>query len=102
MAKWVFLFKLTAKGADQVPDIGGLIDQLKREWSEMSGHEMTECFLTLGEYDLVALAEGEADVAISFALLQAKTGYLATTTMQAFAASKAPGFWSEYWERHDK
>lgn len=101
MAKWVFLLKLTDSGAAKIDSLEALVAGRGLEWAELSGSEFTECCLTMGEYDVVAVGEGSVDAAAAFALLQARHGLFRTTTMQGLAVSEAPRLMGFVKERHD-
>jgi uncharacterized protein with GYD domain len=84
MAKWVVLFKFTDKGARDILGLGGQVASRRLEWLELTGSALTTICLTMGEYDMVAVGEGDAEAVAAFALLQAQLGFCRTTTMPAF------------------
>ena len=84
MPAYVMLANWTDQGAREVKDSPRRLDSAKKALTEMGG-EFRTLYMTLGDYDLVAIYEAPDDaVAARFTLLLAQLGAVRTTTMKAF------------------
>ena len=84
MPTYVMLANWTDQGARQVKDSPKRLDDAKKQLVEMGG-EFRSIYMTLGEYDLVAVYEAPDDaVAARFTLLLAQIGSVRTKTLKAF------------------
>jgi uncharacterized protein with GYD domain len=74
----------TDQGAQKVRDSPRRLDAAKRALTEMGG-EFRSFYMTLGEYDLIAVYEAPDDaVAARFTLLLGALGMVRTKTLKAF------------------
>jgi uncharacterized protein with GYD domain len=74
----------TDQGAQKVRDSPRRLDAAKRALADMGG-EFRSFYMTLGEYDLVAVYEAPDDaVAARFTLLLGALGMVRTKTLKAF------------------
>ncbi len=81
---YVLLANWTDQGARQVKDSPKRLDAAKRQLVEMGG-EFRSVYMTLGDYDLIAVYEAPDDaVAARFTLLLAQIGSVRTKTLKAF------------------
>jgi uncharacterized protein with GYD domain len=84
MTTYIMLVNWTDQGIRNVKDSPARLDTAKQELQEMGG-EFKSIFMTLGEYDLVAVYEAPDDaVAARFSLLLAANGNVRTCTLKAF------------------
>ena len=88
MPTYVTLFKWTEQGVKDVKN-GPARFQASRKLIESMGGKMLGLYVTMGEYDVVAVTEGPSDeVASAVALSIASKGNVTTTTMRAFTESE--------------
>lgn len=81
---YVMLANWTDQGARQVKDSPRRLDAAKKQLVEMGG-EFRSVYMTLGEYDLVAVYEAPDDaVAARFTLILAQMGSVRTKTLKAY------------------
>jgi len=81
---YVMLANWTDQGARQVRDSPKRVESAKKALAEMGG-EFKSLYMTMGDYDLVAVYEAPDDaVAARFTLLLGQLGTLRTKTMKAF------------------
>jgi uncharacterized protein with GYD domain len=81
---YIMLANWTDQGAQKVRESPRRLDTAKKSLSEMGG-EFKAFFMTLGEYDLVAVYEAPDDaVAGRFSLLLGTLGSVRTKTLKAF------------------
>jgi uncharacterized protein with GYD domain len=81
---YIMLANWTDQGARQVRDSPKRVDSAKKTLAEMGG-EFKSLYMTMGDYDLVAVYEAPDDaVAARFTLLLGQLGTLRTKTMKAF------------------
>jgi uncharacterized protein with GYD domain len=74
----------TDQGAQKVRDSPRRLDAAKRALTDMGG-EFRSFYMTMGEYDLVAVYEAPDDaVAARFTLLLGALGMVRTKTLKAF------------------
>jgi uncharacterized protein with GYD domain len=81
---YVMLANWTDQGARQVKDSPKRLDAARKALIEMGG-EFRSVYMTMGDYDLVAIYEAPDDaVAARFTLLLAQMGSVRTRTLKAF------------------
>ncbi len=91
MATYIVLCKLTDQGAKDIKKAPRLI-KLAARMAEKVGGKITGFYLTMGDYDYVAIGEAPNDeVACSFLLGLSATGILKTTTLKAFTLDEFAG-----------
>lgn len=84
MTTYVLLASLTDSGAKSVRDSPTRLDTAKRLLKEMGG-EFQSFFLTMGDYDFVAVYQAPDDaVAARFTLQLGSLGNVRTKTLKAF------------------
>ena len=84
MTTYVMLAKWTEQGMRQVRDSPRRLDSAKKALKEMGG-EFRSFFMTMGDYDLVAVYEAPDDaVAARFTLIMGMLGNIRTLTLKAF------------------
>jgi len=84
MTTYIMLVNWTEAGIKNVKDSPRRLDAAKQSLREMGG-EMTAFFLTMGQYDIVAVFEAPDDaVAARFAFQVGHLGYIRTRTLKAF------------------
>lgn len=84
MPTYVFLYKLTAQGIQNIKEMPQRIENAI-EASEAVGGKVLGVYIVLGEYDLVSIAEFPNDeTVLSLALAFGAQGNIRTTTLKAF------------------
>ena len=84
MAKYILLLNYTQQGIAKVRESPNRAEAA-RALARDCGAEMTDLYLTLGEYDLIAHVEAETPEAVArFALAVGALGNVRTETLQAF------------------
>ena len=84
MPAYVMLANWTDQGARQVKGSPKRLDAAKKELLDMGG-EFKSVYMTMGDYDLVAIYEAPDDaVAARFTLLLGQMGAVRTRTLKAF------------------
>lgn len=83
MADYIMLMKLTEQGSRDVSQVDTQIEMTRQAWKAVGG-EMKTAYLTMGEYDLVAIGEGDDDKVASLSMFLARQGSVTTLTMRAF------------------
>jgi uncharacterized protein with GYD domain len=84
MATYVMLVQWTEQGMRQVEDSPKRLDAARRVLKEMGG-DIRAFYMTMGDYDLVAIYDAPDDaVAARFTLMLGKVGNVRTKTMKAF------------------
>ena len=84
MPSYIILANWTDQGAQRVRDSPRRLDAAKRALTDMGG-EFRSFYMTMGEYDLIAVYEAPDDaVAARFTLLLGQMGAVRTTTLKAF------------------
>ena len=84
MPSYIILANWTDQGAQRVRDSPRRLDAAKRALTDMGG-EFRSFYMTMGEYDLVAVYEAPDDaVAARFTLLLGALGMVRTKTLKAF------------------
>jgi uncharacterized protein with GYD domain len=84
MPTYIMLANWTDQGAQKVKDSPRRLETAKKALADMGG-EFKNLYMTLGDYDLVAVYEAPDDaVAARFSLLLGMLGAVRTRTMKAF------------------
>ena len=84
MPTYIMLGNWTDQGAQKVKESPRRVDAAKRSLVEMGG-EFKALYMTMGDYDLVAIYEAPDDaVAARFTLLLGQAGAVRTRTLKAF------------------
>ena len=84
MPSYIMLANWTDQGAQRVRDSPRRLDAAKRALTDMGG-EFRSFYMTMGEYDLIAVYEAPDDaVAARFTLLLGALGMVRTKTLKAF------------------
>lgn len=84
MTIYIMLANWTEQGAKNVRDSPRRLDAAKRALEEVGGR-FQSFFMTMGDYDMVALYEAPDDaVAARFTLQMAQQGNIRTRTLKAF------------------
>ena len=84
MTTYVMLANWTEQGIMKAKDSPGRLDVAKKALKDMSG-EFKAFYLTLGDYDMVAIFEAPDDaVAARFSLQLGMLGNVRTRTLKAF------------------
>lgn len=84
MQLYIILMNLTDQGIRTVKDSTQLIAEAKKAF-EKQGGVVTGVYLTMGEWDYVAICEAPSEeVAVSFVLALGATGNVRTHTIRAF------------------
>lgn len=91
MPTYIALLNFTEQGVKTIKD---LPDRLAggRQQMESKGAKLHSYFLTMGQYDAVAIGEAPDDETMaSLLLMQAGVGNIRTTTLRAFTEEEIPG-----------
>ncbi len=84
MAKHIMLINYTQQGIANIKDSPNRAEAA-RGLARECGAEMTDLYLTMGEYDLVAIVEAPSDDAVAkFALALGSLGNVRSKTLKAF------------------
>lgn len=84
MPTYVMLMNLTDKGIREIKDAPARLDAARKN-IEAAGGKLTAFYLTMGQYDYVAIAEGPNDEAAILQLIGlGMAGNVRTTTLKAF------------------
>jgi uncharacterized protein with GYD domain len=84
MTTYVLLIRWTEQGIRQVKDSPNRLDKARSMLKEMGGQFKT-IFMTMGDYDLVAIYEAPDDaISARFTLMLGMLGSVRTTTLKAF------------------
>lgn len=84
MATGICLMKLTEQGIQNLKDAPKRIEEAKKA-IEATGGKWIDFYLTMGEYDYVAIAEFPSDeVAMTYLMTLGTGGDVRTTTLRAF------------------
>ena len=88
MPTYVTLFKWTEQGVNDLKNAPARFEASKKLTQAMGG-KVLGLYVTMGEYDVVAVSEGPNDeVAAAVALSIAAKGNVKTKTMRAFTESE--------------
>lgn len=91
MPTYVTLFKWTEQGIKDVKNAPARIEAAHKLVESLGG-KILGVYITMGEYDLVAITEGPSDeVAAASALALAAKGTVKTTTCRAFTPAEFAG-----------
>jgi len=83
--------KLTDQGIKDIKNAPQRIEAATKALEAMGG-KMTGLYVTMGEYDYVAIGEGPSDeVAMTFLLGLGAAGNVKTTTLKAFTKEELAG-----------
>ena len=84
MPTYISLINYTQQGAQNIKDSPARFDAAKKAVQSMGG-DIKQVFLTMGQYDLVIIAEAPDDETIGkFLLATGSLGNVRTQTMRAF------------------
>lgn len=84
MATYIVLINYTEQGIKNVKDSPSRLDAARQMMKDMGG-ELKDTYLTIGNYDLVAVVEAPSDEILArFALKLGSLGNVRTTTLRAF------------------
>jgi uncharacterized protein with GYD domain len=84
MTTYIMLMNWTEQGAKNVRDSPKRLDAARKQLAEMGG-SFKSFFLTMGEFDMVAVVEAPDDAVLArFALMLAAGGNLKSRTLKAF------------------
>jgi uncharacterized protein with GYD domain len=84
MPTYITLLRWTQKGIDNVKQSPARLDAAKKAFQEAGG-KMTQFYMVMGQYDMVAIAEAPDDETASrMALTSAAGGNVRTETLRAF------------------
>ncbi|MER9332017.1 GYD domain-containing protein [Mesorhizobium sp. M0152] len=84
MTSYIVLMNWTEQGARNVRDSPKRLDAAKKQLGDMGG-SFKAFYLTMGEYDMVAVVEAPDDAILArFSLMLAASGNVRTRTMKAF------------------
>jgi len=95
MSTYVILMNLTEKGAKNIKNAPERIKEAAKSL-EAAGGKLVGFYMTMGEYDYVAIAEAPSDEVV---LLQlgglASAGNVNTTTLKAFSLDEIAGLFAK-------
>ncbi|AGB44772.1 GYD domain-containing protein [Mesorhizobium sp. ESP6-5] len=84
MTTYIMLMNWTEHGAKNVRDSPKRLDAARKQLGEMGG-SFKSFYLTMGEFDMVAVVEAPDDAVLArFALMLAAGGNIRSQTMKAF------------------
>ena len=84
MTSYIVLMNWTEQGAKNVRDSPKRLDAARKQLGDMGG-SFKAFYLTMGEYDMVAVVEAPDDAVLArFALMLAANGNLKSRTLKAF------------------
>jgi len=84
MSSYVMLVKWTDQGMRQIRESPGRFDKANAALRDMGG-QFISFYMTMGEYDMVAIYEAPDDaVAARFSLMLGMLGNVRATTLKAF------------------
>jgi len=84
MPTYIMLAKWTDQGLRAIGDSPKRLDAARKGLAEMGG-QIRSVFMTMGDYDLVAVYEAPDDaVCARFTLMLGRQGHVRTTSMKAF------------------
>ncbi len=84
MPTYISLIRYTEQGVKNIQDSPKRLDAAKKMLKEMGG-EVKQFYLTMGEYDIVTVAEAPSDEVITrFFLTLNSLGNVRTSTLKAF------------------
>ncbi|AID31888.1 GYD family protein [Mesorhizobium sp. SEMIA 3007] len=84
MTSYIVLMNWTEQGAKNVRDSPKRLDAARKQLGDMGG-SFKAFYLTMGEYDMVAVVEAPDDAVLArFSLMLAAAGNIRTRTLKAF------------------
>ncbi|AZO44684.1 MULTISPECIES: GYD domain-containing protein [Mesorhizobium] len=84
MTSYIVLMNWTEQGAKNVRDSPKRLDAARKQLGDMGG-SFKAFYLTMGEYDMVAVVEAPDDAVLArFSLMLAASGNVRTRTLKAF------------------
>ena len=84
MSTYISLIKYTQQGVQNIKESPARFDAAKKALQSMGG-DLKQVFLTMGQYDLVIIAEAPDDETMGrFLLATGSLGNVSTQTMRAF------------------
>ncbi|UVK46867.1 GYD domain-containing protein [Mesorhizobium sp. AR07] len=84
MTSYIVLMNWTEQGARNVRDSPKRLDAARKQLGDMGG-SFKAFYLTMGEYDMVAVVEAPDDAVLArFSLMLAASGNVRTRTLKAF------------------
>jgi uncharacterized protein with GYD domain len=84
MPTYVMLAHWTEQGMRQIKDSPKRVDAARRELKEMGG-DFKAFYMTMGDYDVVAIYEAPDDaIAARFTLMLGRLGNVRSSTLKAF------------------
>src|SRR4051812_19253213 len=84
MPTYIMLANWTDQGAQRVKDSPSSLDTAKKALEDM-GEKFSAVYMTLGEYDLIAVYDAPDDAVVArFTLVLASLGSVRTKTLKAF------------------
>lgn len=84
MPTYITLINFTDQAIQNIKDLGKLQKEAVKR-GEMMGSKVTSLFMTMGEYDAVAICECSGDeAAVAGAIAASMDGNIRTTTLRAF------------------
>ena len=91
MPTYISLMKLTEQGAKDIKNAPARVEAAKKGL-EAIGAKMTSFYVTMGEYDYVAIVEGPNDeTALGFLMGLSSLGNVKTLTLKAFNEQEFAG-----------
>jgi len=88
MPTYISMLRYTQQGISSVKNAPARIDAAKEAYKKAGG-ELKAIYLTLGQYDLVAIADMPNDEAVArMALVMGVQGNIRTETMRAFTEAE--------------
>lgn len=88
MPTYITLLRWTQKGAENVKQSPARLDAAKKAF-EAAGGRMTQFYLVMGQYDMVAISEAPDDeTAAKMSLGVAASGSVQTETLRAFSEAE--------------
>ncbi|MFQ5898213.1 MAG: GYD domain-containing protein [Candidatus Methylomirabilia bacterium] len=88
MATYISLISYTDQGIRNVKDSPKRLDAAKKLLKDLGG-ELKQFYLTMGQYDIITVAEApNAEVVAKFALSLGSGGNIRTTTLTAFTEAE--------------
>jgi uncharacterized protein with GYD domain len=91
MPTYIMLVRFTAKGIEDIKDSPDRLEVAKQAF-RAAGAELTQFYLTMGRYDIVAVGEAPDDTtAAKLALTLGSAGAIRTETLRAFTEDEYRG-----------
>ena len=88
MSTYLVLLNWTAQGIANIAESPGRLDAARSAFAAAGGR-LADFYMTMGEYDAVAVAEAPDDAAMAAILLAiARQGNIRTTTLKAFGEAE--------------